>query len=60
MTQSNTITVGSFPLSLEDLTRVARREARLVLSSDPAFRERIDACAAFLARLLAEGTESTA
>ncbi len=42
------------PLSVEDVVAIARRHARAVLATAPAFRQRIDAGADFVARLLAE------
>ncbi len=48
--------LGTAPLSLEDALSVARGRA-VTLDMDPAFRARIETCAAFLAKLLAEGVE---
>jgi histidine ammonia-lyase len=52
-----TIQVGAAPLRIEDLAAVALGGAPLELAPDPAFRARVEASAAFLARLLAEGAE---
>ena len=49
-----TICFDGARLSLEDIGRIARREARAQLSTAPEFVRRIDAGAEFVARLLAE------
>lgn len=54
---SRTLTLGGHPLRIEDVVEVAERRARVALDPDPAFRGRIEAGAAYLARLLAEGAE---
>jgi len=51
------VTLGAARLRIEGLIGVARHGAPLSLASDPDFRARIEACAAFLTRLLAEGVE---
>jgi len=48
------ITFDGRPLQLEDVTALARREARAVLSSEAPFVSRIEAGAAQVARILAE------
>ena len=54
MTDSRSITFDGTPLAVEDVCRLASREARAVLSPDPAFRARIRRGADFLERLLRE------
>ena len=48
------ITVGAGRLRIEDVVMLARRERRVELNSDPAFRARIGRGAAFVDRLIAE------
>lgn len=52
---SPAVTVGNSLISIEDVIDVARGQSRAVLSPDPDFVIRIDAGAAYLERLLAEG-----
>ena len=54
MTDSRSTTFDGTPLAIEDVCRLAAREARAVLSPDPAFRARIRRGADFLERLLRE------
>jgi len=54
MTDSRSITFDGTPLAIEDVCRLAAREARAVLSPDPVFRARIRRGADFLERLLRE------
>ncbi|WP_374436191.1 histidine ammonia-lyase [Inhella sp.] len=51
---SDSVLFDGRPLCLEDIVRIARGQARAELSRDEAFVARIDAGAAFVARLLAE------
>jgi histidine ammonia-lyase len=46
--------IDGSPLSIEDVVRIAHRRAKIVLSTAPAFRARIDRGAEFLDRLLRE------
>jgi histidine ammonia-lyase len=50
-------TVGNAPLRIEDVVDIALGQRQAALSPDPAFKARIQAGAAFLAELLASGTE---
>jgi histidine ammonia-lyase len=51
------LVLGGRPLTIEDVAQLARRERNAVLNHAPAFRERIERGAAFLAGLLANNGE---
>jgi len=51
---SDAVLFDGHRLSLEDISALSRRERPAVLSAEPAFRQRIQAGADFVARLLAE------
>ncbi len=49
------LVIGLAPISLQDLVSVAARRRPIQLSSDPAFKARIDQCANYLSGLLEKG-----
>jgi len=49
------VAIGSQPLTIDAVCRVARRESVAMLSTDPGFRQRIERGARFLADRLANG-----
>jgi histidine ammonia-lyase len=55
--QRRTVRFGEQPVSVADVVALARRSAHPTLSSDPAFRTRIEAGAALLDRILADDGE---
>ncbi len=54
MSSSNFIVVGDRPLTVADVVRVSEGKAAVALSARPAFRKKVEASVAFLARLIKE------
>lgn len=48
----DTLRIGTGPVTIEDVVAVAERRRKVALATEPAFKARIDKCAAFLDRLL--------